>query len=75
MRSLQQQRLESTELVFTEKEHSFLGPELVLQKCHIVLRTNAKALTLTACELIDCKIEAKKKLSNFQMWCGARIKG
>lgn len=75
MNHLQKQTIEATEFVLTDKDQNYLGPDLVLQRCHLVLRTNAKALTITNVQFLDCQIEAKKKLVNFQMWCGATIKG
>lgn len=75
MKHLQKQTLEGTEIMLTDKDQNYLGPDLVLQRCHLILRTNARALTITNVQLLDCQVEAKKKLVNFQMWCGAVIKG
>lgn len=74
MNHLQKQVIEDAELVLTDKEHTYLGPDLGLHRCRIVLRTHASALTIADVQLLNCQVEAKKKLSNFQMWCGAAIK-
>jgi hypothetical protein len=75
MNSLQQKVIVDTELVLSDQVHNYLGPDLVLQRCRVLLRTNSKALTVTEVQFIDCQIEATRKLSNFQMWCSAVIKG
>ncbi|QDT25651.1 hypothetical protein [Gimesia panareensis] len=75
MNQLQQDTIEDTELVLDDKEQHYLGPSLVLNRCQIILRTNANALTITDVRISDCHIEAKKKLTNFQMWCAAKLRG
>jgi hypothetical protein len=75
MNHFQKQTIEDTELVLTSKDHNYLGPDLTLKRCRLVLRTNARALTINNVELIDCQIEAKRKLVNCQMWRGAVIRG
>ncbi len=72
---LQKQVIENKQLVLTDSVQNYLGPDLVLRRCSLVLRTNARALTITNAQFLDCQIEAKKRLANFQMWCGAVIKG
>lgn len=75
MYHLQKQTIESKEIVLNGSEHNYLGPDLVLRNCSIVLRTPARALSLNSVQLIDCHIDAKKKLTNFQLWCGCVIRG
>src|SRR5687768_1074176 len=74
-RYIENQTLEGMELVLTDKENNYLGPALVLRKCSLILRTTEKWLTLSGVDMIDCRIDAKKKLVNCQAWCGARITG
>jgi len=52
----------------------YLGPDLVLRDCTLVMRTNARAFTLTRAQLIGCTVEAKKKLNGVP-WYRARLKG
>jgi hypothetical protein len=73
MNHLQQQTLEDAELVLTDQEHNYLGPDLVLKGCRVILRTTAKALTMTGVRFRDCQVEAKKKLVNFRMWCATDL--
>ncbi len=75
MYHLQQQRLEHAELILTDKEHNYLGPDLVLKGCRVILRTSANALTMTNVKFLDCQFEAKKKLVNFNMWCATELQG
>lgn len=72
---LQHQSLEAAELILTDKEHNYLGPGLLLKGCRVVLRTSAKALTMTNVKFLDCQFEAKKKLVNFNMWCATDLQG
>lgn len=75
MNHLQKQVIEDAELVLNGTEHNYLGPELVLRNCRIVLRTSARSLTLSGVTFLDCHVEAKKKLVNFNMWCATDLQG
>jgi len=75
MNQFQHQTIEDEELVFPNDVHNYLGPELVLKRCRLVLRTVARGLTITDATLIDCRIDVKKTLSNCQSWCGAVLSG
>lgn len=69
MNHLQQQTLEDAEMILTDKEHNYLGPDLVLKGCRVILRTSAKPLTMINVKFLDCQFEAKNKLVSFNMWC------
>jgi len=75
MNHLQQQTLENIELVLTDKEHNYLGPDLVLKRCRVIFRTRARGLTMTKVKFLDCQFGAKKKLVSFDMWCGTELQG
>lgn len=75
MRQFQHQQLCDTELILDDKDHNYLGPDLVLDRCRLVFRASANAVTITHLQLLRCDIEVQKKLCNFQMWCAAAIRG
>lgn len=53
-----------------------MGPELVLRRCRLTLRNSAKCLHIAKnVRIVDCHIEVKKKLINFQSWLAAAITG
>jgi len=75
-RIIEKQTLEDVELVLTDKENNYLGPELVLKRCRLTLRTTARCLHIVNnVQVIDCHIEVKKKLANFQSWLAAAVTG
>jgi hypothetical protein len=68
---LNNQTIEGVELVLTneEAEAHVLGPDLVLKRCRLILRTTARGLIMTRVKFVQCHIEARRKLLNFQEWC------
>jgi hypothetical protein len=52
----------------------FLGHNLTLRRCTLVLRLPAARLHINKTRIIDCTIEAKKALKNFQ-WNKTHLKG
>lgn len=70
----QGRELHGERLELGSDEAYYLGPDLVLRDCTLVLRTTAKALTVTRTQLIGCTLEAKKKLTGFR-WNRALLKG
>lgn len=75
-RVFENQTIEGTELVLTDSDNNYLGPDLVLEKCRLVLKAKAKCLHIPKnVQFVDCEIEVKKKLVNFQDWCSACISG
>ena len=52
----------------------YLGHDLTLRKCTVVLRVPARALVIARTRFIDCTIEAKRQLTNFR-WEGAHLRG
>ncbi|WP_224250086.1 pentapeptide repeat-containing protein [Hyalangium gracile] len=55
-------------------EVSYLGHELTLRNCTLIIKVPARALVIARTHLIDCTIEAKRQLTNFQ-WNSAHLKG
>lgn len=75
-RIIEKQTLEDVELVFTDKEINYLGPELTLKRCRLILRTTSRCLHIVNnVQVIECHIEVKKKLANFQSWLAATVTG
>lgn len=52
----------------------YLGHNLTLSNCTLVIRVPARALVIARARLIDCTIEAKRELKNFR-WQSAHLKG
>jgi hypothetical protein len=73
MNSFQYQTIEGSELVLTDKAYNYLGPELVVKESRIVLRVDARNLTITDARFVNCTIEAKHRLVNCQEWCCALL--
>jgi hypothetical protein len=58
-------------------DHTFrfyLGPNLVMRRCTLVLRVPSDLLHLVGVRFIDCTIEVKKQLKEVN-WYGAHLKG
>lgn len=66
--------LENERLEINAGDIGFLGPNLTLQNCTLVLRVATRNLILIGPRLIDCTIEVKKELKNLR-WCSAFLKG
>lgn len=52
----------------------YLGHNLILRGCTLVIRVPARALVIARSRLLDCTIEVKRELKNFQ-WHSAHLKG
>ncbi|HVG63557.1 MAG TPA: hypothetical protein VNA24_33635 [Hyalangium sp.] len=52
----------------------YLGHNLTLRHCTLVIKVPARALTIARTQFIDCTIEAKRELKNFR-WQSAHLKG
>lgn len=52
----------------------FLGPNLTLRNCHLVLRVPSRDLIIPQARFINCTIDIKKELKNFR-WEHATLKG
>jgi hypothetical protein len=52
----------------------YLGPNLTLRNCNLILRVPTKRLLIPGARLIDCTIEVKTELKNFR-WFKAFLKG
>ncbi|QRK10281.1 hypothetical protein JQX13_09400 [Archangium violaceum] len=52
----------------------YLGPNLTLRRCTIVVRVPTRKLFIRSTTFIDCDIELKQELKRFS-WTGAALKG
>ncbi|WP_224240431.1 hypothetical protein [Hyalangium gracile] len=67
--------LTNERLVLDSKtELYYLGHDLTLRDCILVLKVPAKALVITKARLIGCVIEVKQELKNFH-WSSALLRG
>jgi len=70
-REIQDERLE-----LAEKDRLiYLGPDLTLRRCTVVVRVPASRLILLPTRFIDCTIELKQELRNHRDWVSASLKG
>jgi hypothetical protein len=53
----------------------FLGPNLTLRNCTVILKVPARRLHLLGARFIDCTFEVKQELKNYQQWIRASLKG
>ncbi|HYO69114.1 MAG TPA: hypothetical protein VEU33_23850 [Archangium sp.] len=73
---IENQALENQRLELTDKNSIyFLGPNLTLRKCTVVLKVSARNLFITGVRFIDCTFDVKQELKNHQQWIGASLKG
>lgn len=52
----------------------YLGHNLTLRRCTLIIKVPARALVIARTRLIDCTIEAKRELINFR-WGSAHLRG
>ena len=72
--NIENRDVENERIEVNSGDIAFLGPNLTLRKCTLVLRIAARNLILVKPRLIDCTIEVKKELKNLR-WCKATLKG
>ncbi|WP_224249619.1 hypothetical protein [Hyalangium gracile] len=53
----------------------FLGPNLLLRNCTVILKVSARNLIIVGARFIDCTFEVKQELKNHQQWVKASLKG
>ncbi|MBM7115727.1 hypothetical protein [Archangium primigenium] len=68
--------IENERLELTDKEaHYFLGPNLSMLSCTLVLKVSARRLFFDGARFINCTFEVKQELKNHQQWVAASLKG
>jgi hypothetical protein len=70
------QELENERLELTDKGSMyFLGHNLTLKNCTLVLKVPARQLFIDQVRFINCTFEVKQELKNHQDWIRATLKG
>ncbi|MFP2904227.1 hypothetical protein ACLESD_03950 [Pyxidicoccus sp. 3LFB2] len=72
--NIEDREIENERIEVNAGDIGFLGPNLTLRNCTLVLRVATRNLILIGPRLIDCTIEVKKELRNLR-WCSAFLKG
>ncbi|EPX57144.1 hypothetical protein D187_006898 [Cystobacter fuscus DSM 2262] len=68
--------IENERLELMDKEaHYFLGPNLTVKNCTLVLKVSAPRLFFDGARFINCTFEVKQELKNHQQWLAASLKG
>ncbi|WP_434390139.1 hypothetical protein [Melittangium boletus] len=68
--------LENERLELSDKNSLyFLGPDLTLKKCSVILKVPARNLIIKQARFIDCSFEVKQPLKNHQQWIFASLEG
>ena len=63
---LEKQTIADQEIVLTNEQQNFLGPELTFENCRLIFRCAHTSLIITRTKFINCRIEIRRKLVNFQ---------
>jgi hypothetical protein len=63
---LEKQTIADQEIVLTNEQKNFLGPELTFENCRLIFRCAHTSLIITRTKFINCRIEIRRKLVNFQ---------
>jgi hypothetical protein len=53
----------------------FLGPNLSLRHCTVILKVSARNLIIVGARFLDCSFEVNQELKNHQQWVKASLKG
>ena len=62
--------------VITDKDSLyFLGPNLTLRNCTVILKVPSRRLHILGARFIDCAIEVKQELKNHQDWIRTSLEG
>jgi len=73
---IEDKEIENERFEVTDKESLyFLGPNLTLRHCTVVLKVPARRLHLLGVRFIDCTFEVKQELKNHQAWIRASLEG
>ncbi|HEX5749623.1 MAG TPA: hypothetical protein VFZ09_25560 [Archangium sp.] len=73
---IENKTFENERLELTDKDSLyFLGPNLMLRNCTVVLKVPARRLRILGARFINCTFEVKQELTNHQDWICASLKG
>ncbi|WNG18224.1 hypothetical protein [Cystobacter fuscus] len=72
---IENKEIENERLELSDKNSLyFLGPNLSLRNCTVVLKVSARNLIIIGARFIDCTFEVKQELKNHQQWVKASLK-
>lgn len=74
MYHLEKQTIERQEIVLTNDQVNYLGHDLVLDHCRVIIRASGQNLVIARTKLLNCQIEIRRQLTNF-WWDAAQIEG
>ncbi|QRN95404.1 hypothetical protein JRI60_41070 [Archangium violaceum] len=66
---------ERLELIAEKDRLIYLGPNLTLRRCAVVVRVPASRLIIREARFIDCTIDLKQELRNHRDWVSASLEG
>lgn len=73
---IENKAVENERLELTDKNSLyFLGPNLTLRNCTVVLKVSARNLIITGAHFTDCTFEVKQELKNYPYWITTSLKG
>jgi hypothetical protein len=73
---IKEKELTNERLELTDKGSLyFLGPDLTLRNCTVVLKVSARNLLFRGARFIDCTFDVRQELKNHQDWIAASIQG
>jgi len=73
---IENKEIENERFEVTDKDSLyFLGPNLTLRNCTVILKVPARRLHILGARFIDCAIEVKQELKNHQDWIRTSLEG
>lgn len=73
---IENKKIENERFMVTDKNALyFLGPQLTLRRCTVVLKVSAQRLHILGARFIGCTFEVKQELKNHQAWLRASLTG
>jgi hypothetical protein len=73
---IEDKEIENERLELTDKNSLyFLGPNLSLRNCTVILKVSARNLIIIGARFIDCTFEVNQELKNHQQWIRASLQG
>jgi uncharacterized protein YjbI with pentapeptide repeats len=73
---IEDREIEDERLELTDKGSLyFLGPNLTLRNCTVILRVAARNLLMRGVGFTNCTFEVKQELKNHQQWISASLEG
>jgi hypothetical protein len=74
MFQLSDQTIKNQEIILTNDQVNYLGHNLILENCRLIIRASARNLVIARTKLINCTVLVRRKLFNFG-WYDAWLEG